>query len=133
MTTSAILNNLKIFGISLFLVLLLDYLWFTFVSFQRIYKPMFMSINNLSTTFYRLPSAILSYIFLAIILTTIWNVFSDKEYFFLYGAICGLFIYGTYNLTNLSTIKNYTVKTTIIDTLWGTILFGLICFIFNLF
>jgi uncharacterized membrane protein len=131
--TSAILNNLKIFGISLFLVLLLDYLWFTFVTFQRIYKPMFMSINNVSTFFYRLPSAIISYLFLAIILTTIWNVFSDKEYFFLYGAICGLFIYGTYNLTNLSTIKNYTVKTTILDTLWGTILFGIICFLLNLF
>lgn len=131
--TSAIINNLKIFGISLFLVLLLDYLWFTFVTFQRIYKPMFMSINNVSTFFYRLPSAIISYLFLAIILTTIWNVFSEKEYFFLYGAISGLFIYGTYNLTNLSTIKNYTVKTTILDTLWGTILFGIICFLLNLF
>lgn len=126
-------TNLKIFGISLFLVLLLDYIWFTFFTFKRVYKPMFLSINNVSTPFYRPGSAIISYLFLGIILTTIWNVFSDQEMFFLYGAICGLFIYGTYNLTNLSTIKNYTVMTTIIDTLWGTVLFGFICFVLNLF
>lgn len=41
------------------------------------------------------------------------------------GALLGLLMYATYDLTNLSTLKNWPVKITIIDMLWGTFITGL--------
>jgi len=40
-------------------------------------------------------------------------------------ALLGLFTYAVYELTNLALFKNWSVLTVIIDTLWGTVLFGL--------
>jgi len=36
-----------------------------------------------------------------------------------YGLVFGLTVYAVYDLTNYATFKNYTLKTTIIDILWG--------------
>lgn len=38
------------------------------------------------------------------------------------GALFGLFTYGTYDLTNLATLKDWPLKITIIDLAWGTFL-----------
>jgi uncharacterized membrane protein len=40
-------------------------------------------------------------------------------------ALLGFFVYSVYELTNLALFKNWSILTVIIDTLWGTILFGL--------
>ena len=48
---------------------------------------------------------------------------------FLYVAALGFVIYGTYDLTNLSTLQAWTIKLTIVDTLWGTFLCGLVSLI----
>ena len=40
-------------------------------------------------------------------------------------ALLGFFVYAVYELTNLALFKNWSILTVIIDTLWGTILFGL--------
>jgi uncharacterized membrane protein len=44
---------------------------------------------------------------------------------FFKGAILGFIIYGIYNGTNKSTINNWGIFESIIDTLWGTFLFGI--------
>lgn len=36
------------------------------------------------------------------------------------GAFFGLVAYGTYDLTNLATLKNWTLKISLIDMAWGT-------------
>jgi len=41
----------------------------------------------------------------------------------------GLVIYGVYEYTNLTLFKNWRILTTIIDTLWGGILFALTTFL----
>ena len=38
------------------------------------------------------------------------------------GSLFGLFTYGTYDLTNLATLKDWPLKITIIDLSWGTLL-----------
>ncbi len=38
----------------------------------------------------------------------------------LYGAVLGLAAYGTYDVTNLATLKNWPVKMSIVDMAWGT-------------
>lgn len=40
----------------------------------------------------------------------------------LLGAFFGLVTYATYDLTNLATMKDFTLKITLIDLTWGTIL-----------
>lgn len=52
------------------------------------------------------------------------------------GMLFGFMTYATYDLTNLATLKNWPIKVTIIDLIWGTSLSTLIglgtYFIFNL-
>ena len=38
------------------------------------------------------------------------------------GALLGLIAYGTYDMTNLATLKNWPVNLTIVDMTWGTVL-----------
>ncbi|MCJ8507727.1 DUF2177 family protein [Rhizobium lemnae] len=40
------------------------------------------------------------------------------------GAILGLIAYGTYDITNLSTLKNWPLAMSLVDMAWGTILSG---------
>jgi len=40
----------------------------------------------------------------------------------LYGAVLGLAAYGTYDVTNLSTLKNWPLNMSLIDMAWGTFL-----------
>jgi uncharacterized membrane protein len=42
----------------------------------------------------------------------------------LFGALFGLFAYGTYDLTNMATLKVWSLKVTLIDMAWGTVLTG---------
>jgi uncharacterized membrane protein len=37
----------------------------------------------------------------------------------LHGAILGVAAYATYNLSNLATLRSYSLPVTIVDTLWG--------------
>lgn len=40
------------------------------------------------------------------------------------GALLGLIAYGTYDMTNLATIKNWSVAVTVVDIVWGAVLTG---------
>lgn len=40
------------------------------------------------------------------------------------GALLGLIAYGTYDLTNLATLKGFTARIALIDMAWGTVLSG---------
>lgn len=42
----------------------------------------------------------------------------------LWGATLGLFAYGTYDLTNLATLRNWPLRLTAVDMFWGTVLTG---------
>lgn len=41
------------------------------------------------------------------------------------GALLGMLAYGTYDMTNLATLKGWSVSMTVVDILWGTFLTGL--------
>ena len=45
---------------------------------------------------------------------------------FIKGVLLGLIIYGIYNGTNIATIKQYSMKVSIIDTCWGALLCGVL-------
>lgn len=43
---------------------------------------------------------------------------------FLYGALLGMVAYGTYDLTNQATLKNWPTSLTVVDLFWGSLLTG---------
>lgn len=42
----------------------------------------------------------------------------------LWGGLFGLFAYGTYDLTNLATLKTWSLKLSLIDMTWGVVVSG---------
>ena len=46
--------------------------------------------------------------------------------------LLGIVIYGVYETTNLALLKNWSILTVIIDTLWGGLLFASTTYIINL-
>ena len=40
----------------------------------------------------------------------------------LFGAVLGLAAYGTYDITNLSTLKGWPVVVSVVDMIWGTVI-----------
>jgi uncharacterized membrane protein len=47
--------------------------------------------------------------------------------------LLGIVIYGVYETTNYALLKNWSILTVFLDTLWGGILFALTTYIVNLF
>jgi uncharacterized membrane protein len=45
------------------------------------------------------------------------------------GGLFGLVAYATYDMTNLATIKGFTLKVAIVDMMWGTILSATVTFL----
>jgi uncharacterized membrane protein len=43
---------------------------------------------------------------------------------FIRGALLGMLAYGTYDLTNLATVRGFSTKIALIDWVWGTLLTG---------
>jgi len=48
---------------------------------------------------------------------------------FLLGALLGLFAYGTYDLTNQATLKEWPMIVTVVDLVWGSLLTGVVSMI----
>ena len=51
---------------------------------------------------------------------------------FLYGGLFGLMVYGIYNFTAAAVFKNWSIKTLIMDIIWGVIVYSLSAFIGSL-
>ncbi|MEJ2347866.1 MAG: DUF2177 family protein [Patescibacteria group bacterium] len=50
----------------------------------------------------------------------------------IYGGLLGLIAYATYDLTNFAIFKNFTLKMTVIDILWGMFIVGFVSFLVTL-
>lgn len=100
--------------------LVIDYIWLGFVM-----KDYFQSaIGHLMTDEVNLTIAALFYLFYAagIVLLCIHPAMTDgglvKALYL--GAALGFLAYGTYDITNLATLKDYPVQMAVIDVAWGT-------------
>ena len=117
---------IKQFFVALGSFLLVDGLWLTVISknFYAKHLGYLMAKNpNLLAAglFY------LIYVFAMVVLVvtpglqkgSLWSTV-------LSGALFGLCCYATYDLTNLATLKDWPLKITIIDLIWGTSLGGMV-------
>ena len=99
--------------------------------FKRINECSKTKISNLRVY----SSAIIAYLLLAlgiyvfIIIPEMNDNNQDYLKISIKGMILGLIVYGVYNGTNMATIKEWGMKEFIIDTIWGTILSGILAVI----
>ena len=103
----------------LIVMLLLDsvYLYLT----KDIFGELVAKVQRTAIQF-RLGGAIIVYLLLAIGL----YYFIVKPGLSAWEAgLLGLVIYGTFDFTNYAMFKNYDLKTAIMDTVWGSLLFAL--------
>ncbi len=101
------------------IMVLLDsvYLYFT----KSIFGELVAKIQRTAMQL-RLEGAIIVYILLAVGL----YYFIVKPGLSAWEAgLLGLVIYGTFDFTNYAMLKNYDLKTAIMDTVWGSLLFAL--------
>lgn len=116
------MQNLKVYLITVVVFFLVDIVWLGFIS-KNLYKKY---LGDLMAPNVNWTAAIVFYLlFIAGLVFFVINPAIEKEslrYALLVGGFFGLITYSTYDLTNLSTLKDWPINITIIDIIWGTIL-----------
>lgn len=113
------MNFIKPFIISGIIFLVLDICWL-FFSNKKIYQT---NIGNLMGDFKIVPAIIFYIIYLVALTFFVLMPGFEKNsvgYVLFSGALLGLVCYSTYDLTNLASLKNWSLTVTIIDIIWGT-------------
>ena len=104
--------------------LIIDVVWLSF-SVKSFYKPQLGDLLNDKPVIW---AAILFYfIYVLGLAIIILQPAIDKDsvsHAFIMGIIFGIVAYGTYNLTNMATIKNWSPYVVFVDMFWGGILTG---------
>ena len=119
---------MKIIFLSLFitsiLFLLIDVAWLSF-SVKNFYKPQLGSLLNDKPIMWAAILFYLIYVLGLAILVLIPAINQNSIFHAFYtGIIFGVVAYGTYNLTNMATIKNWSPYVVIVDMIWGGFLTG---------
>ena len=112
------------FAIVLIIFSVIDTLWLGYMG-DRVYRPL---IGEVLADKFRLAPAIAFYALYAVGLT-LFAVLpalksGDWKTALLWGALFGLFAYGTYDLTNYATLKTWGLKITLLDMTWGVVVSG---------
>lgn len=104
---------------------LIDAVWLTTMS-QRLYR---VEIGELLADKFRLGPAVAFYLLyiLGMMIFAVGPALQNGQWktALWMGALLGFFAYMTYDLTNYATLKVWSLKVTILDMIWGTVLTGL--------
>ncbi len=102
---------------------LLDGLWLTFMT-PRFYRPVMSHLLSDTLNFKAAVFFYLLYGFgiLALVVLPALQNATRLNQVALFAAIFGLVAYGTYDLTNHATLKNWPWTVTLVDMAWGTFL-----------
>lgn len=116
------MQNIKVYLITIVVFFLVDIIWLGFIS-KNIYNKYLGHIlaPNINWT----AALIFYFLFIGGLVFFVINPAIAKDslkYAIMAGAFFGLITYSTYDLTNLSTLKDWPINITIIDIVWGTIL-----------
>lgn len=98
---------------------ILDYLWLGFIAKKLYYQQ----IGHLLLDKPNMGAALAFYVvYIVGVIIFVINPALQKDsllYALGFGALFGLVAFATYDLTNLATMKNFSVKIVVIDLLWG--------------
>ena len=105
--------------ISAFIFLIIDVIWLSF-SVKSFYRP---NIGHLLLETPVMWAAILFYfiyvIGLAVVIIEPSLEYQNTQKFLIKAFMFGLVAYGTYNLTNMATIKGWSPNVVFVDMIWG--------------
>lgn len=115
----SLILNIKLFLAAIPFFFGLDMVWIGLIA-KRFYDKQF----NLFDRVLRWPPAILVYLVIPLgsILFVLPKAGKNPLMGLFWGAVYGLVVYSVYDLTNLATFKKWTLATTLVDIVWGTIL-----------
>lgn len=122
-------NYILLYLIVLAAFFLIDMIWLGLVA-RKFYREQlgYIMLDKINW-----PAAILFYLlFIAgLVYFVIRPALGQDCWFnaFLNGAFFGLICYATYDLSNLATLKNWPLKVTIADLIWGSVLCGVLSII----
>ncbi len=120
-------NFLKNYLIALVVFTLIDLVWLVKIS-RKLYQD---KLGHLMADKVNLPAAAIFYLlFIAAMVFFVITPALEKNsvlYALGIGAFFGLVTYGTYDLTNLATLRDWPVSITVIDLIWGSFVTGSAC------
>lgn len=118
---------LKHYLVTLVVFTAIDLVWLLFISRKLVQNK----IGHLMAEKVNLPAAAIFYLlYIAALVFFVVTPATEKSsvlYALGVGAFLGLVAYGTYDLTNLATLKDWPVSMTVIDLAWGTFVTGSTC------
>lgn len=126
------MKTIFILIILLILLGILDFLWLGIIA-KKFY---FKEFGEMAKNPFNIYSAIIVYLFLALgifIFVLNNNFVKTPLSALLIGIIFGIIVYGIYDLTNYTTLQNYSLKLTIIDIMWGGVIAGIASFLTKYF
>ncbi len=119
----------KIYLVAFFVFLIIDMIWLGFLA-KKFYKK---NLGELMRKKVNWVAALLFYFLFvfALLFFVVIPAIESSSWIdaFLYGAFFGMISYATYDLTNLATLKNWSINVTIIDILWGSLLGAMVSLI----
>jgi len=114
------MKYVRIYIIALIIFLAIDIIWLAFIA-PKFYKS---QIGHLMTDKPNFIAAIFFYlVFIVGIVYFVVNPALESKSLskvIISGALFGFISYATYDLTNLATLKEWPLKVTIVDLVWGT-------------
>ncbi len=116
---------LFVYLVALALFLGIDYIWLTNM-LERLYRPEIGALMRAQPDMAAAGGFYLFYIVALMVLVIVPQLRQggSLKLSFVLGAVAGAFAYGTYDFTNLATLNGWTVKMTVVDLAWGTLLTG---------
>jgi len=112
------MNYILLYIATFFTLLGLDVLWLYFVAMKLFTKY----LSHLAGKTQMIP-AVLFYLFytVGILILVVLPYKDDPKKVFFMGALLGALAYGTYDLTNLATLRNWPLNFALLDISWGTL------------
>ncbi len=117
------------YGMTTIVFFLIDFLWLGTIAKSFYFKH----IGDLLLQPFNIPAAVGFYlvyiigIFIFAILPAHDAGSATKA--LVLGALFGFFAYATYDMTNLATLKGWSVTVVVVDIIWGAVLTGSVAFI----
>lgn len=104
----------------------MDFVWLGLVA-KNFYQKELSSFERA----FNIPAALFAYTLLAFAISffVIPKAGGNTVKALLNGALLGLIVYGTYDLTNLATLADFTLKMAVVDILWGITVTALVSFL----
>lgn len=122
----------KLYGAALIAFLAIDAIWLGIIA-RPFYAKHLSHVMTDQVQWWAAGLFYLLYIFGIVYFVLQQGDLSSATQVFMRGALLGVLMYATYDLTNQATIKDWSVIVTVVDIIWGGVLTGTVALIASRF